>query len=401
MVVIACVQLPNLPIALARRDALVPADRPLMLYTVERQRAVVYAASDDAGVTVGMPLRQARVRCPQATYLLAEPEHDCQVVATLAHLLESFSPRVEQVEAVPDAALVLDLGKIILPQAIALITRLRGRIRAELGLGAAIGVASNRLVAQHAARRVGGIPTDGGAGTAVLVPPGDEAAFVAPQPIGSLLVDAEILKRLDRLGLRTVGDVAQLPIHALQAQFGGTGMRLYQLARGIDAASIPKTINAPTICRTRRFVGPLLDRDVLERVIAELATRLSAQLLDDGWAACAVTLTLAVDDGAPRILERCLAEPTSGSAILAAALLALSRVAVLESGVVAVKVTVLDLRAVVAEQLDLFAPMGGQAQRLRDVLDRLGGRFAGSLLCARLAEPDTQLPERRVRLERR
>jgi len=214
-------------------------------------------------------------------------------------------------------------------------------------------------------------------------------------------MDTEILKRLDRLGLRTVGDVARLPIDALQAQFGGAGWSLYQLAHGLDALPIPKTIDAPTISRMRRFAGPLLDRGMLERVIADLATRLAVQLLDDGWAAGTVGLTLAVDDGAPLVLERALALPTSSRALLAAALLALSRSAVLESGVVAVKATVSDLRAVVVEQLDLFAPTGGQTQRLRDVLDRLNGRFAGSLLQARLAEPNAQLPERRVRLERR
>jgi DNA polymerase IV len=392
--VIACVQLPNLPIAIARRDALAPTDRPLILYAVERQRAVVYAASDDAGVTARMPLRQARVRCPQATYLLAEPERDRQVVAKLAALMEAWSPRVEQTELLPDAAITLDLGKITCSQAIALITRLSQRIRAELELLAAIGVASNRQIARHAAIRAR-------AGMAVLVPPGNEAPFLAPQPTNSLPLDVEILKRLDRLGLRTVGDVARLPIDALQAQFGSAGLRLYQLAHGLDALPIPKTIDAPTISRMRRFAGPLLDRGVLEHIIADLATRLAAQLLDDGWAARTVGLTLAVDDGAPLLLERALSEPTSSRALLAAALLALSRSAVLESGVVAVKATVSDLRAVVVEQLDLFAPMGGQAQRLRDVLERLGGRFAGSLLQAQLAEPNAQLLERRIRLKRR
>jgi nucleotidyltransferase/DNA polymerase involved in DNA repair len=394
VIVIACVQIPNLPIALTRRDGVAPADRPLIMYTVDRQRTVVYTASDDAGVTAGIPLRQARLRCPQATFLLAEPERDERVVATLVRSLESFSPRVERTDSVTDAALTLDLGKLSFPQSIALITRLSQRIRTEIGLAVAIGIGSNRLVAQHAARRAG-------VGMAVLVPPGDEAAFLAPQPIGSLELDAEILSRLERLGLRTVGDVAQLPIEVLQAQFGSAGMSLYRLAHGLDTVLIPKVIDTPTISRTWRFAGPLLDRGVLEQVIAELAARLATQLLDGGWAAGAVALTLALDDGAPLLLERRLTEPTSGSAILAAALLALCRSAVLHSGVVAVRATVSNLAPVVVEQLDLFAPAGGQTKRLHDVLERLGSRFGGSLLCARLAEPDAQLPERRVRLHQR
>jgi len=394
MALIAGVQIPNLPIAIARRDEMAPLDRPLVLYRVERQRAVVYAASDDTGLSPGMPLRQARVRCPQATYLLAEPERDRQVIAALAALLEAFSPRVAASERLPDPALVLDLGRMTFSQAIALVARLDRRIRAEIGLLPAIGVASNPLVAQHAARRAG-------TGVAVLVPLGDEAAFLAPQPIRSLALDAEILGRLDQLGLCTVGDVARLSIDALQAQFGGAGSRLYQLARGIDAAPIPKTIDAPTIRSTRRFAGPLLDRGVLERVIGDLTARLAAQLLAEGWTTGAVALTLVVDDGAPLMLERRLAEPASDAATLTAALFALSRSAVLESGVTAIMVAASDLVPEVAEQRDLFAPAGGSSQRLRDVVGRLHGRFAGSLLRARLADPEALLPERRVRLEPR
>jgi DNA polymerase-4 len=392
MALIACVQIPNLPIAIAWRDGLAPTGRSLVLFALERRRAIVYVASDDTGLTAGMPLRQARVGCPRAIYLPAEPERERSTVAALAALLGAFSPRVAVVEPLPNAVITFDLGKITFPQAIALIERLNQRIRSGLGLLPALGVASTALVAQQAAWRAG-------MGIAVLVPPGTEAAFLAPQPITSLPVDIEILDRMERLGLRTIGDVARLPIDALQAQFGGAGPRLYQLARGIDTAPIPKTIDAPTISRARRFAGPLLDRGVLEQVIEALAARLAAQLLADGWAAGTVRLTLAVDDGAPVVLERRLAEPSSDGAMLTAALLALSRSAVLEAGVTAITVAACDLVPTVVEQLSLFVPAGGSSQRLRDVLARLNSRFAGSLLRARLVDPDAQLPERRVCLE--
>jgi hypothetical protein len=140
---------------------------------------------------------------------------------------------------------------------------------------------------------------------------------------------------------------------------------------------------------------------VLERVIGDLAARLAAQLLSESRGTGAVALTLTVDDGAPLVLERVLAEPTSDAATLTAALLGLSRSAALESGVLSITVTACDLVPAVAEQLHLFAPAGGSSQRLRDVLDRLNGRFGGSLLRARLTEPDALLLEHRVRLEPR
>ena len=201
---IACVQLPNLPIAVVQRDGLAPATQPLVLYAVKRQRAVVYAASSDTDITIGQPLHQARLRCPHATYLPADPERDRQAVAALTQLLGVFSPRLEEVEVLPDAALALDLGHPQFPQELALVDRLVQQIRAELGLLPALGIASNRLVAQHAARRAG-------VGVALVVPSGDEAAFFAPQSISTLPFDTETLTRLDRLGLRSAGEVARLP----------------------------------------------------------------------------------------------------------------------------------------------------------------------------------------------
>jgi DNA polymerase-4 len=391
---IACVQFPNLPIAVARRDGLAPATQPLVLYAAERQRAVVYAASSDAGVTPGLPLGQARLRCPQAIYLPAVPERDHQTIAAVTEVLDAFSPRLEVVESPPNPALALDLGKLRFPQLLALVGRLSRKLHADLGLLPALGVASNRLVAGHAARRAG-------AGVALVVPSGDEAAFLAPQLIDTLPIDTETLTRLDRLGLRSAGEVARLPLDALQAQFGAAGVWMYQVVRGIDARPIAQACDAPTISRMWRLDGSLLDRLLLEGMIATLTTHVATALAADGWAAGAMSMTLVVDDGAPVVLERVLVEPTNNGALLAQIVLGLSRGVALESGVTAVTVTAFDLVPMVAEQLELFAPEGGQARRLRDVLGRLEGRFAGSLLRAVLVDPDAPLIERRVRVEPR
>jgi DNA polymerase IV len=391
---IACVTIPNLPIAVALRDAIAQANQPLVLYAVERQRAVVYAASDDAGVTIGLPLRQARLRCPHAMYLPAEPERDRQAVAALTQLLGVFSPRLEVVEALPDPAITLDLGKLLFPQLLALAARLVQQIRTELGLLPALGVASNRLVAKHAARRAG-------VRVVLVVPPGAEAAFLAPQPIDTLPFDAETLLRLDRLGLRSAGAIARLPLDALQAQFGPTGVWMHQIVHGIDARPIAQAARTPTISYTWRFDGPLLDRGLLERAIATLARRVATALATDGWAASAVSLTLTLHDHAPVVLERVLTEATSDPLRLIQLAHAISRSTTLASGVTAVNVTASGLVPTVVEQLELFAPAGGQARRLRDVLGRLEGRFTGSLLRAALVDPDAPLFERRVRLEPR
>src|SRR5215208_2446749 len=94
MALIACVQIPQLAIAVARRDDPALVDTPLVLYAEGRQRAAVVAASAETGLAPGMPLRQAVVRCPAAIYRPATPARDQQTLAALVQILQAFSPRV-------------------------------------------------------------------------------------------------------------------------------------------------------------------------------------------------------------------------------------------------------------------------------------------------------------------
>jgi DNA polymerase IV len=227
----------------------------------------------------------------------------------------------------------------------------------------------------------------------VAVPTGWEAAFLAPQPISSLALDAEIL--------RTFGALAALPLDALQAQFGAVGAQLHRLAHGIDATPIGRTPEEPQVTRKCRFAGALSDRMLLERAIARLGAQLAADLQASGWSTRSLTLTLVLEDGAPITSTQSLVEATTDAAVLTQALLALSRRASLTSGVEGVTVTATGLTPLVTAQLDLLPPERSTAEQLRNVLERLGSRHAGSLLRATLAQPQARLPERRIRLDPR
>jgi nucleotidyltransferase/DNA polymerase involved in DNA repair len=388
----ACVQIPNVALARARRDEPALARQPLVVYTPHPTRSLVYAASEEIAIAPGMPLRQALVACPDAACRAAEPARDAALVAELAGLLESFSPRATTGAALPHAAIELDIGRMSRRKLFTLLQQIEHTIRARLRLAPAIGVGSTRWVALRGADTAG-------AGAVVAVPTGWEAAFLAPQPISSLPLDAEIIRRLDRLGLRTLGAIAALPLDALQAQFGAAGIQLHQLAHGIDDMPIGRTQDEPQVARTRWFVGALLDRTLLERAIAGLAAWLAADLQAGGWSTRALALTMVVEDGAPVTLEQSLPEATTDTAALTQTLLALSRRARIASGVEGVTVTATALAPLVTAQLDLFPPERGMPEQLRNVLERLGSRHAGSLLRATLSAPQAPLPERRIRLD--
>ncbi len=392
MTLIASVHIPKFAVAVACRDDPALADTPLVLYTAAHQRAIVAAASDDTGIAAGTPLRQAAVRCPHAVYRPADPERDRQILATLITLLETFSPRVAPTAFAPDTVIDLDLGRISIPQAIVVVQRLAQQIATALPLTSALGVAATRFVAQRAA-------ASAGIGAAILVPPGDEAAFLAPQPISALPIDADTIRRLQLLGLHTIGAVAQLPLDALQAQFGERGRALYRLARGGDHLPIAATASLPTLARTARFAGPVSNRALLDTAIDRLVDRLTNQLATGGWAAQAITLTLHVEDGPPWTAQRTLSAATADRAKLMEVFRALSRSARLESGVEAITLCISDLAPTVTAQLELFAPATGQAKQLDHTLERLHTRYVGSFVRARLTDSSAQLLERRVRFD--
>jgi nucleotidyltransferase/DNA polymerase involved in DNA repair len=392
MTLIASVHIPNLAVAVARRDDPTLADTPLVLYTAERQRTIVAAASDDTGIAAGTPLRQAVVRCPHAVYRPADRDRSRQASTTLITLLETFSPRVAPDTLGADAIFDLDLGQITMPHAIVVMQRLAQQIATALHLTPALGVATTRFVAQRAA-------ASAGAGAAVIIPAGYEAVFLAPQPISALPIDDDTIRRLQLLGLHTIGAVAQLPVDAFQAQFGGHGRTLALLARGGDYSPIAATTSLPTIARTARFAGPVSNHVLLDTAIGRLVDRLAAQLAAGGWAARAITLTLHVEDGAPWTAQRTLSAPTADRARLMEAFRALGRTAQLESGVEVMTLCISELAPTVTTQLELFAPASGQTKQLDHALERLHARYVSSFVRARLADSSAQLPERRVRFD--
>ena len=67
----------------------------------------------------------------------------------------------------------------------------------------------------------------------LIVEPGDSAAFLAPYSV-AVLDQPELAGILDRLGVRTLGALAALPVGEVGARFGPDGLLAHRLARGLD-----------------------------------------------------------------------------------------------------------------------------------------------------------------------
>ena len=183
------------------------------------------------GVRRGLPLGSAHRLAPEATFLDPDPDADRDAVEAACERLAGFSPGIVGTSDVADQAfgrLAVHVDGLTRLWGIEerLVTRIGESLTPVLPGAPRAGIAGTSFAASVAAAHApeGGAP--------LLVPPGDDARFLAPYPARLLTRDVEIRARLARFGLRTIGSVAELPRSAVVARFGDEGARLHARARG-------------------------------------------------------------------------------------------------------------------------------------------------------------------------
>jgi DNA polymerase IV len=206
---------------------------------------VVLAASYEAkamGVRTAMGGVQARRLCPQA--IVVDPRMSAYADASKA-VFEVFEDTTPLVEGLSIDEAFLDVGGLrrISGTPTEIAVRLRRTVRERVGLPITVGVARTKFLAKVAS---GVAKPDG----LLVVPPDGELAFLHPLPVQRLWgVGRVTAGKLDRRGIATVGDVAQVPEAALVAIVGpAAGRHLHALAHNRD----PRPVQ---VGRRRRSIG--------------------------------------------------------------------------------------------------------------------------------------------------
>jgi len=247
LVKVACVLIPHSRVQVERRDRATLHGLPLIITHSPAGRPTVLDYSTEAtGVQPGMPLAEALARCPRAA--LIEPDHSRYVAAfdTLIEGLEGVSPIVEP--APPDAAYVrVDGLELLYGSEEGILQALHEAIPPDLV--AQIGVANVRFPAMMAARAA--------APGQSLCLGGGVRTFLAEVPVEVLPASWQTLTRLRGFGLHTLGQVALLPLAALQAQFGPEGRRLWELSHGIDESPLLRRKWEEPVTESLTFPAPV------------------------------------------------------------------------------------------------------------------------------------------------
>jgi len=261
-------------------------------------RGVVSTASYEArkfGVHSAMPLRTAGRLCPQGIFVPVDGRKYQEESRRVMTILRRFTPMVQPV-SIDEAFLDVTASRALFGDGEAIGWQIKEAVHSETGLTISVGVAATKLVAKVASdlRKPDGL---------VVVPPGEEAAFLAPLPISRLWgVGAKTAAALAEYGVQTIGDLAALPSDALERRLGKHGGSLVERAHGIDADPVSGGEAAKSIGHEHTFDRDTADRDVIERTVLGMADGVAGRLRSSGIRA--VTITLKLRDSAFTTITR-------------------------------------------------------------------------------------------------
>jgi DNA polymerase-4 len=288
------------------------ADRPVVVGGAG-PRGVVMSASYEArrfGIRSAMPAVRARRLCPAAVFL--PPDFDAyRAYSNRFHeILLAVTPLVEPI-ALDEAFLDVAGAVRLFGAPLEVGERIRRAVRSGVGVSCSVGVAPTKLVAKLASRAA---KPDG----LVHVGARDVGAFLEPLPARALWgVGEKTMEVLDRLGVKTVGDLGRMPPEVLARLVGDQHAHdLHALATGEDPRQVVPFEAPKSIGHEETFDVDLDAEDDLLREILSLSHRVAARLREDGYRTRTVVLKVRLANFATLTRSRTMQVPTNVGADL-------------------------------------------------------------------------------------
>lgn len=254
-------------------------------------RSVVCAASYEArafGVRSAMPAVRAQRLCPEGIFVAPDFPRYRTVSKNVHEIFKRHTDLIEPL-SLDEAYLDVTENKTGLPTATLVARTIREQIRQELNLAASAGVAPNKFLAKLASdwRKPDGL---------FVIRPGEVDAFLLPLPVGRLPGVGKVTEeKLAKLGIKTVGELRRLELSVLEHEFGRYGLRLYELARGMDESPVVPDRPTKSISVEDTFQEDLLLAET-EPMIRRLAEKLWSASRKESRMARTVVLKLKTSD---------------------------------------------------------------------------------------------------------
>jgi DNA polymerase-4 len=244
-----------------------------------RERGIISSASYEAracGVYTPMPTARALRVCPDLVLIRHTAGLYGDVSRRMFDMCEALTPAVER-NSIDEG--YLDLGPCGFPGLDSLERAVRDLQRSiwdELRIPVSMGIAANKLVAQIASklRKPRGF---------VVVASGEEAAFLAPLPVGRLPgIGTKTEAALGRLGIRLVSDLLNRSERDLSPVLGRGWRGMLERARGRDDSPVETAAgDAKSYSKQETFAADVADFNAIERVAKGMLDELMPKIRED------------------------------------------------------------------------------------------------------------------------
>ncbi len=254
------------------------------------QRGVVSTASYEArryGIHSAMPLKTAHRLCPHAVFLPVDYREYSRVSRGIKEILHQFSPVMEDVGI---DEVFLDLSEIPKPPE-QIAAEIKERIRQETGLTCSIGIAPNKLLAKIASdlQKPDGL-------TIITEETVEERVW--PLMVRKLWgVGPKTEEVLNAMGIRTIGELAAVPVNTLIEHFGNSyGRSLHDASHGRDDSSLVTHWEPKSISRETTFQRDTDHWQTIAKNLADLVKDVVADLKERGYQGRNVTVKIRFSD---------------------------------------------------------------------------------------------------------
>ena len=250
-------------------------------------RGVVSSCSYEArsfGVRSAMPMRMALRLCPQAKVVKGDMELYSKMSHTVTEVIEETAPLMEKASI---DEFYLDLtGMDKFFGAYKWTNELGAKIERETGLPISYALSVNKTVSKI--------------GTGESKPHGHREipslgvhSFLNPLSIRKMpMVGNATFQLFSRVGIRTIGTLAEMPVEVLQQMIGKNGIDLWKKANGIDETPVVPYSERKSISKERTFSSDTMDVKEVKGLIAGMAEQLAHQLRQEKWLTSTVVIKI-------------------------------------------------------------------------------------------------------------
>ena len=281
--------------------------KPVLVGGSPTSRGVVVAASYEArkfGVHSAMPMSSAVRRCPNAVIVRPRFDRYHEISQQIRAIFHRVTPLVEPLSL--DEAYLDVTDEVTKDRTAEAIAReIKLRVKMDVGLTISVGVATCKSVAKVASNfdKPDGL---------TVVPPGTEAAFFAPLPVGKLWgIGPKTAERLKPDGINTIGQLADKPESWFIQRFGKRGPEMRLMALGQDDHPVVTEREAKSVSAETTLAEDVTELEDLRAIVRQQSERVAGHLEGSGLQGKTVTLKLRLSDFTTFTRQVTVAQPVS------------------------------------------------------------------------------------------